>query len=169
MKRAIVLAISVILALTMAAPTVLAQSDNGTAPEPVRADFIVMPGDQFGSCEDPDFPIRLQVSGKGKEITQPDGSQIFTSPGLHVTATNETTGEQATFSISGTFFETTDPVTGDVTTVITGRNLLRDPDAGVVLLSGNFSFVFDAEGNLIQSFEDTDGNGQVIDVCELLS
>ena len=56
-----------------------------------------------------------------------------------------------------------------MTTVITGRNLLFDPDAGIVLLSGNFSFVFDKKGNLIQSFEDTDGNGQVIDVCELLS
>ena len=32
MKRAIVLALSVILALTMAAPTVLARSDNGTHP-----------------------------------------------------------------------------------------------------------------------------------------
>jgi hypothetical protein len=167
-KRAIVLAISVILALTMAAPTVLAQSANGTAPEPVRADFIVMPGDRFGSCEDPDFPIRLQVSGKGKEITQPDGSKIITSPGLFVTVTNTVNGEQATFSISGTFFETT-AANGDVTTVITGRNLLRDPDAGVVLLSGNFSFVFDKKGNLIQSFEDTDGNGQVIDVCALLA
>ncbi len=31
MKRAIVLALSVILALTMAAPTVLARSDNGVA------------------------------------------------------------------------------------------------------------------------------------------
>ena len=166
MKRAIVLALSVILALVLAAPTVLARSDNGTAPEPVIADFTVEPGAEGGSC---DFPLHLDLSGKGKEITQPDGSRIFTSPGLHVTATNETTGEQASFSITGAFHETTDPVTRDVTTKVTGRNLLSDPDAGYVLLSGNFSFVFDAEGNLIQSFEDTDGNGQVIDVCELLS
>ena len=166
MKRAIVSALSVILALTMAAPTVLARSDNGTAPKPVSADFIVTPGDPGGSC---DFPIRLQVSGKGKEITQPDGSLIITSPGLDVTATNTVNGEQARFSITGTFFETTNPENGDVTTVITGRNLLFDPDAGIVLLSGNFSFVFDAQGNLIQSFEDTDGKGQVIDVCALLA
>src|SRR5215208_5716014 len=166
MKRAIVLALSVILALVLAAPTVLARSDNGTAPEPVIADFTVEPGAEGGSC---DFPLHLDLSGKGKEITQPDGSRIFTSPGLHVTATNETTGEQASFSITGAFHETTDPVTRDVTTKVTGRNLLSDPDAGYVLLSGNCSFVFDAEGNLIQSFEDTDGNGQVIDVCELLS
>ena len=166
MKRAIVLAISVILALTMAAPTVLARSDNGKAPEAVIADFTVTPGAAGGSC---DFPLHLDLSGKGKEITQPDGSHIFTSPGLHVTATNQTNGEQASFSITGAFHETTNPENGEVTTKVTGRNLLSDPDTGYVLLSGNFSFVFDAEGNLIQSFEDTDGKGQVIDVCELLS
>ena len=166
MKRAIVLAISVILALTMAAPTVLARSDNGTAPKPVSADFTVDPDAAGGSCA---FPLHLDLSGKGKLITQPDGSRIITSPGLNVTATNTVNGEQARFSITGTFFETTNPENGDVTTVITGRNLLFDPDAGIVLLSGNFSFVFDAEGNLIQSFEDTDGKGQVIDVCALLA
>jgi hypothetical protein len=165
MKRAIVLAISVILALTMAAPTVLAQG-NGGAPQPVSADFIVEAGDPGGSC---DFDIRLEVSGKGKTITQPDGSRIITSPGLKVTATNLDNGEQARLSIAGTFFETTNPENGDVTTVVTGRNLLFDPDAGIVLLSGNFSFVFDKNGNLIQSFEDTNGKGQVIDVCALLA
>src|SRR5215211_3907467 len=169
MKRAIVLALSVILALTMAAPTVLARSDNGTAPTPVSGTFTINPDDPNsgfpGSC---DFPILLEVSGKGKQITQPDGSLIITSPGLMATVTNLATPEnQATFSITGTLFQTTNPENGDVTTVITGRNLLFDPDAGIVLLSGNFSFVFDAEGNLIQSFEDTDGNGQVIDVCAL--
>jgi len=161
-----VIAISVILALVLAAPTVLAQSENGGAPEPVSADFTVQPGAPGGSC---DFPIRLEVSGKGKTITLPDGSRIITSPGLDVTATNLQNGEQARFSITGTFFETTNPENGDVTTVVTGRNLLFDPDAGIVLLSGKFSFVFDAEGNLIQSFEDTDGKGRVIDVCALLA
>jgi hypothetical protein len=145
----------------------LAQSDNGTAPQPVSADFIVEAGDPGGSC---DFDIRLEVSGKGKEITQPDGSLIITSPGLDVTATNlDNLENQATFSITGTFFVTT-AENGDETTVITGRNLLFDPDAGIVLLSGKFSFVFDAEGNLIKSFEDPpEGNGQVIDVCALLA
>ena len=171
MKRAIVLAISVILALTMAAPTVLAQSDNGVAPgpHPSSGTFTVNPGDRNfpGTCT---FRLQLEVSGKEKRITQPDGSLIITSPGLDVTATNLDTPEnQARFSIAGTFFETINPENDEVTTVVTGRNLLFDPDAGIVLLSGNFSFVFDAEGNLIQSFEDTDGKGQVIDVCALLA
>jgi hypothetical protein len=165
-KRAIVVAISVILVLTMAVPTVLARSDNGKAPEPVSADFIVMPGDPGGSC---DFPIRLQVSGKGKTITLPNGSRIITSPGLFVTVTNLATPEnQTTLNITGTFHEST-AANGDVTTRITGRNLPFDPEAGVNLTIGNFSFVFDAEGNLLQSFEQTDGKGQVIDVCALLA
>ena len=171
MKRAIVLALSVILALTMAAPTVLAQSDNGVAPgpSPSSGTFIVEPGAEGGSCDQPPFRLQLEASGKEKRITQPDGSLIITSPGLDVTATNLQNGKQARFSITGTFFETT-AENGDVTTVITGRNLLFDPDAGIVLLSGKFSFVFDAEGNLIKAFDDPPaGNGQVIDVCALLA
>ena len=167
MKRAIVLALSVILALTMAAPTVLARSDNGVAPHDASVTYGPEDLDGFpGLCS---FPMQLELSGKGKEITLPDGRRIITSPGLDVTATNLQNGEQARFSITGTFFETTNPENGDVTTVVTGRNLLFDPDAGIVLLSGKFSFVFDAEGNLIQSFEDTDGKGRVIDVCALLA
>ena len=162
MKRAIVLALSVILALTMAAPPVLAQG-NGGAPEDVSGTFTVNPGDPNfpGTCT---FPLQLEVSGKGKTITLRDGSRILTSPGLKVTATNLDNGEQATFSITGAFHETT-AENGEVTTKVTGRNLLFDPDAGIVLLSGNFSFVFDAEGNLVQPFK---GEGQVIDVCALL-
>jgi hypothetical protein len=167
-KRAIVLALSVILALTMAAPTLLARSDNGKAPEVVNGTIIVDPDDPNpplpGHCS---FPIQLDLSGKGKVITQPDGSRIITSPGLFVTVTNLDTPEnQATLNITGTFHETTNPENGEVTTRITGRNLPFDPVRGVNLTIGNFSFVFDAEGNLLQSFE---GKGQVIDVCELLS
>ena len=163
MKRAIVLALSVILALTMAAPTVLAQG-NGGAPEDVSGTIPPEVVAQFpGACS---FPMQLELSGKGKVITLPDGRRIITSPGLHVTVTNVETGEQATFNITGTFHETTNLETGEVTTRITGRNLLFDPEEGVVLTIGQFTYVFDAEGNLIQPFE---GKGQVIDVCELLS
>src|SRR5215216_3217036 len=124
MKRAIVLlALSVILALTMAAPTVLARSDNGTAPVDASGTIIVDPPDPNpplpGHCS---FPIQLDLSGKGKVITQPDGSRIITSPGLFVTVTNLDTPEnQATLNITGTFHETTNPENGEVTTRITGR------------------------------------------------
>jgi hypothetical protein len=161
-NRAIVLALSIILALTMAAPTVLAQG-NGGAPEDVSGTFPPEFIAQFpGACS---FPMQLELSGKGKTIELPDGRRILTSPGLHVTITNLDNGEQATFNITGTFHETTNLETGEVTTRVTGRNLLFDPEAGTVIAIGNFSFVFDAEGNLVQPLE---GKGRLIDVCALL-
>jgi hypothetical protein len=50
-------------------------------------------------------------------------------------------------------------------TVVTGRNLLGDPEAGFVLAIGNFSFVFDAGGNLIQPLA---GKGTLTNICELI-
>ena len=169
MKRAIVLALSVILALTMAAPTVLAQEEgppNGGAPDVVSG---TVPPEFFpGTCA---FPLHLEVNGKAKLIELPDGggvglTSIATSPGLDVTITNvETPENQATFNITGSFHQTTNLETGDVTTLARGRNLLSDPEAGTVIAIGNFSYVFDAEGNLVQGLE---GKGQLIDVCALL-
>jgi hypothetical protein len=162
-KRAIVLAISVILALTMAAPTVLARSVNGVAPGdisgPVPPEFFP------GTC---DFPLQLELSGKAKTIDLPD--EVFAlgsiSPGLHVTITNLANPEnQATFNITGSLFTKPPDSEGNVTTVARGRNLLIDPVAGTVIAIGRFTFAFDAEGNLVQPLE---GKGQLIDVCALL-
>jgi hypothetical protein len=50
-------------------------------------------------------------------------------------------------NITGTFHQTTEG-DGRIVTVITGRSLLGDPEAGFVLAIGNFSFIFDADGNL---------------------
>jgi hypothetical protein len=167
-KRAIVLALSVILALVVAAPTVLAQDEgppNGGAPgdqsttyEP--EDLANIPG----AC---DFPMRIEVSGKIKTIEQGNGGIIITSPGAFATVTNVATGEQATFNITGSFHNTTDtPEPGQVTTEVRGRNFLFDPVAGTVLAIGNFNFVTDAaSGNNVRPL---DGEGQLIDVCALL-
>jgi hypothetical protein len=164
-KRAIVLALSVILALTMAAPTVLARSVNGVAP----AEFSGVPVTFPGTC---DFPLHVEVSGKAKTIVLPDGAavgvtSIGTSPGLDVTVTNEATEEQATFNITGAFHNSEDtPNPGQVTTVSTGRSLLSDPVAGTVIAIGNFSFVLNSDGTVA---EPLDGEGQLIDVCALLA
>jgi hypothetical protein len=53
-----------------------------------------------------------------------------------------------------------------VVTMATGRNLLGDPDAGFVLAIGNFSYVFNAQGKLVQPLK---GEGQLTDICGLLS
>jgi hypothetical protein len=170
-KRAIVLALSVILALIVAAPTVLAQEEgppNGEPPQVISGP--VDPDDFPGTCA---FPLDLVVNGKAKLILLPDGgagvTSIATSPGLKVTITNGANPEnQATFNITGSFHNSANtPETGLVTTRVTGRNLLSDPVAGTVIAIGNFNFVTDA--NTGDNVQPLDGKGQLIDVCALLA
>ena len=179
MKRAIVLAISVILALVVAAPTVLAQdegSPNGVPPgDPIPSSFTLDPKDpdapptstaSFGCIG---FPLHFELTGKTKTIELPDGF-IVTSPGLDVTVTNEVTGEQLTFNITGSSHGTPRPDdSGIVDYVITGRNLALDP-FGVFLNKGRFTFTLDqSDPENIIIVEPQEGKGQAIDVCELLS
>jgi hypothetical protein len=70
-----------------------------------------------------------------------------------------------TLNITGAFHKTTEQ-NGSVVTVVTGRNLLFDPQAGFVLAIGKFSFVFDVAENLIQPL---DGQGQLRDVCAMIA
>lgn len=112
------------------------------------------------------FPVLLELSGKAKTIELPGGRTIYTSPGLHGTVTNLDNPErQETLNITGTFHQEI-LASGDVRTVVTGRNLLTDPEAGFVLARGKFSFVFDDEGNLVQPLA---GKGRLADVCMLIN
>jgi hypothetical protein len=164
-KRAIVLALSVILALTMAAPTVLARSVNGEAPEEFSG-TVPFPS----TC---DFPLKVEVSGKAKTIVLPDGAvvgvtSIGTSPDLFVTVTNLANDEQATFNITGAFHNSANtPKPGQVTTVSTGRSLVFDPVRGPVIAIGNFSFVSNSDATIVPG--SLEGEGQLIDVCALLA
>ena len=176
MKRAIVIALSVILALVVAAPTVLAQG-NGGAPEDVNFSFELPPQDDT-DLTDPasfgcDFPTGFDVTGKTKTIVQPDGSWIVTSPGFYVTVTNldpETGGEALTFNATGSTHATPRPDgSGIVDYVITGRNLALDP-AGLFLNKGRFTFTLDeSDPENIRIVTPQEGEGQAIDVCALLS
>ena len=161
MNRIVVMVVCVILALVVAVPMAFAQSQGG-APEDVEGTIVINPGDYPGSCN---FPFSLELSGKGKTIKLPGERLIFTSPGLDVTVTNLENQKQATFNITGSVHQST-LENGDVKTVMTGRNFAIDPEAGTTLVIGRFSFIFDAQGNLVQS---QPGQGQRIDVCELLS
>jgi hypothetical protein len=115
-----------------------------------------------GACA---FDILAQQSGKVKEIVLPGGRTIFIFPANTITLTNPANQKQETFVITGSFHQTL-LENGDLVTVATGRNALLDPEAGFVISIGNFSFVFDATGNLIQPLQ---GTGQLIDICELLA
>jgi hypothetical protein len=181
MKRAIVLALSVILALVVAAPTVLAQdegSPNGVPPGVVNFSFELPVQDDtdthslasFG-C---DFRTSFEVTGKTKTIEQPDGSWIVTSPGFYVTVENLVTHEALTFNATGSTHATPRlDGSGIVDYVITGRNVALDP-FGVFLNEGRFTYSLrlDAptpQGNVLEIVEPQQGKGQAIDVCALLS
>jgi hypothetical protein len=137
-----------------APPTTLAAAQG--PPSEVDVSFTVE-----GFCA---FAILFEVRGKAKTIELPGGRTISTGPGLTLTMTNLDNENQETLGITGAFHQDT-LANGDLVTVATGRNLLFDPFAGIVLTMGRFTFVFDAEGNLIQPLQ---GTGRQIDVCELL-
>ena len=168
MRRNLMIALIALLALTMAAPTVLAQG-NGGAPQDASGSIELKANDpRFpGTC---DFPMLLEFTGKTKTIKLPDGGVVFSSisvsPDLYVTITNLDNDEQATFNITGAVLTEKPDSEGNVETVLTGRNLAIDPEVGTVITIGRFTFVFDAEGNLVQPQE---GEGDRIDICELLS
>jgi len=162
MKRILLMMVGILLALVVAAPMVSAQSNGGKPTHVDEEPIDLDSGAVFGNC---DFPVRLEYSGKAKTLQLPGERFIFTSPGLTATLTNVDSGKQETVVITGAFHQTT-LENGNVVTEATGRNLLGDPEAGFVIAVGNFSYAFDAEGNLIQPLE---GEGQLIDVCTLLS
>ena len=123
----------------------------------IPADFI-----KEGAC---DFPVRWSGSGKGGTIALSGNRFIFTSPRLKIAVTNlDDPSKTLTLNVPGAFHQSIE-ANGDVLTVVTGRNLLGDPEAGMVLAIGTFSYIFDSAGNLIQPLT---GTGQLINVCELI-
>jgi hypothetical protein len=151
---------SLILALT-GIPTFSIAAPN--PPEQINVTFDINVGDLPASCA---FPIRISAEGKSKTIALPDNRFILTSPGLKATVTNLANPSRlVTLNITGAFHQRTDP-DGSVVTVVTGRNFLTDPLAGVVLAIGSFSYAFDASGNVIQPLA---GSGQLINICSLIN
>jgi hypothetical protein len=129
-------------------------------PEPVTFTLDIPAGAPLGSCA---FDVTAVATGKVKTIETPTGKTIGISANFTVTATGN--GQTAEYKVNGSFMQTTG-TDGNVTTKATGRNFLTDPDAGVVVTSGNFTFTFDAQGNLVEGLS---GNGRIIDVCADLS
>src|SRR5215203_6512686 len=168
MRRTMLLFAAVALLALSLAPVVQAQGqgqEKGQGGAPVDAGFelLINPGDFPGTCS---FPVLVEATGEGKTIELPNGTTLFTFPGLDATLTNPETGTSETYSVTGANRVLPPDEEGVVVTEVTGRNLLIDPEAGFVVASGNFSFAFDEEGNLVQPLE---GEGQLIDVCEALA
>jgi hypothetical protein len=112
------------------------------------------------------FDVEASVTGKDKVIDLPGGRFIFIAPKLFVTLTNlEDPSKQVTLNATGSIEDTINP-DGSIVSVFRGRSVLTDPvTAGLVLVIGNFSYVSDAEWNIIQPIE---GKGQIIDICPMI-
>jgi hypothetical protein len=142
-----------------------------TPPEPVEWSVDVA-ANTFKNCP---FAIRVTVKGKGAVLNLPGNRLIITAPYQNVTIGNSDTDNpatpeydptsQVTLNITGASHQITTP-NGDVVTTATGRNLLGDPEAGLVLAIGEFSYAFDAGGTLIQPLQ---GKGQLQDVCAMVA
>lgn len=111
------------------------------------------------------FDVEFQLSGKAATIELGGGQSITIFPGFAVTMTNGNTGTQITISATGSFHNTV-LANGNTEIVYTGRNLILDPEAGFVLAIGTFRAVYDPTGEVVEPLS---GNGQLIDVCELLA
>ena len=164
MKRFVLLMVGILSALVVAAPMVLAQSDNGAAPEEISGTIPPEVVATYpGAC---DFPMQLEISGKTKTIEQGNGDTISIFPNYSVTATNLANGKQATFNVTGSNHLST-LENGNVQTVMTGRNFALDPVAGTFVSMGHFTFVNtpDNKTNVVP----VSGTGRMIDVCALLT
>jgi hypothetical protein len=106
-----------------------------------------------------DFAVRVVVEGK-KSIMRGD-RVLVTAPGQRLTLTNLATDKVLTSSLAGVFHNVTLD-DGSVVTKATGRNLLGDPVAGLVITAGNFSFTTAPDGSNAVPLH---GDGRMIPVC----
>jgi hypothetical protein len=180
----VTLAVVVTSALIEAAPAALADPDgpsntiNAGPPNTVNTtDLWVNSCGTSAPFSEPvlnPFPVRIDISGKGKTIETFGGdTTIFTSPGKRATLTNlDYPSEQVSYVITGVYHQTQteladdDEGEGDVVEIVTtGRTLLFGPDFGILAI-GRFTFIYnDEEGTYVTQ---PTGNGRIINVCSQL-
>ena len=166
-RRLVVLALAVALALAVV--VVLPKASSAQPPE--RNENAPVPIDDF-SFEAPgfcDFPVLVELTGKTKTIELPDGSLLYTSPGLRITLTNlEETDNQVSFGITGTARER-ELENGAASVVARGRNFLADPGEGMFLFIGRVEFIQTPTDGPFFDLTIQQSRGKVIDVCAALA
>lgn len=146
-------------ALAVGVVGVTPASSESNAPE--ELDLVL----HLGAGEVCAFPIDIHLTGKTKTIEQADDRLLVISPGQEIVVTNvDEPSNQVTLNITGSLHTTTE-ANGTLRTQASGRNALFDPIAGFVLAMGNFTYAFDANGNLI---EPLNGKGRLLDICEMV-
>ena len=91
---------------------------------------------------------------------------IVTGPATFGTFTNLTDPtKNVTLNMTGVFHVSFDQK-GNTFLTATGRSVAEDPSFGLLLVVGEFTFVFDPQGNIISG---PTGNGQIINICQLIN
>ena len=99
-------------------------------------------------------------------IKHPGGGIIVTGPVNFATFTNlSDPTKNVTLNMTGVFHISSDQ-NGNTIVTVTGRGVAADPSFGLLLLIGEFTLVFDPQGNIISG---PTGNGQIINICQLIN
>lgn len=111
------------------------------------------------------FDVQATATGKEGVINLPSGGIILTAPALRGTFTNlSDPTKSVTLNVTGPVHISFDQ-NGDTIYRLTGRNEAEDPSFGLLLLVGDFTFVYDSNGTLISG---PTGHGQITNICDLI-
>jgi hypothetical protein len=156
-NRPLVLATCLILA-ALGPPAAELSRAGGSPPVPVNQTFTT------NACGS--FDVQVTVTGKAGTIVLPNGGLILTAPDEYVTFTNlSDPTKSVTLNLTGSAHVSFD-ANGNQIFMLTGRNGALTPLIGILFFIGNFTNVFDPNGNLIQG---PTGNGQITQVCDLIN
>ncbi len=134
-----------------------ADSGRGSPPRGINQTFTFP-----GICG---FDVQLTATGRSSVINLPSGGLIITAPDVYGTFTNlSDPTKSVTLNLTGAGHISFDQ-NGDTIYRLTGRSEAEDPSFGLLLLVGDFTFVVDSNGNII---EGPTGNGQIINICEMI-
>jgi len=138
----------------------LSRADGGRGGPPVPVNYTFVAS---GECA---FDVQITVTRRQAVINLPNGGLIINAPTAHGTFTNlSDPTKSVTLNITGVFHITFDQ-NGDTIYMVTGRNGFVDPTVGLLLLIGDFTFVYDSNGNLISG---PTGSGQITSICDMIN
>ena len=114
------------------------------------------------------FPVNWTGTGKSSIITLPGDRLVVTAPKQATVVTNlDDPSKSVTLNVTGVLHASFGPQ-GEVMVVATGRNLLADPNANIMILTiGTFKYIFDPSTGF-PDLIDLSGEGQLIDVCAMI-
>jgi hypothetical protein len=138
----------------------LSRASSGRGGPPHDIDFTVtLPG----ICG---FDVLSELSGREGVISLPGGSFLFIYPATFQTFTNlSDPTKSVTLNVTGPAIVSIDQ-DGNFIGDGHGRGVLARPSFGIWLFIGDWHFVFDPDGNII---EWPTGNGQSISVCDMIN